>query len=317
MIPFFEQTGPMAIGSRLRMLSDRISMDSEQLCEHYGVGIRPKWFPVFYALSQKEAMSITDLAKEIGHSHPSVVNIVREMNKAGICSSNKDQNDGRKNIIKLTEKGKQSAARILPQYLDVSAAMDKMFAKSQHRLWEAINEFEYLLNQKSLYKRVMEEKKTRNTRAVEIIPYSEKHRTAFRELNEAWISQYFTMEAPDYEALDKPQEYILDKGGYIFFAILQGEPVGTCALLPIKSEQYNYELSKMAVSPKTQGLGIGTLLGEAIINKARDLGEKYLYLESNTVLQPAIRLYEKLGFEKVFGKPSPYERCNIQMELKL
>jgi hypothetical protein len=28
-------------------------------------------------------------------------------------------------------------------------------------------------------------------------------------------------------------------------------------------------------------------------------------------------LYYKLGFKKITGSPSPYERCNIQMEMEL
>ena len=65
------------------------------------------------------------------------------------------------------------------------------------------------------------------------------------------------------------------------------------------------------------GKGIGWLLSIAAINKARQLGGKTIYLESNTVLKPAINLYQKLGFQKVVRKPSPYNRCNIQMELSL
>jgi GNAT superfamily N-acetyltransferase len=82
-------------------------------------------------------------------------------------------------------------------------------------------------------------------------------------------------------------------------------------------EKYDYELAKMAVSPKARGKGIGFLLGKAIIDKATQLGATNIYLESNTVLRPAISLYEKLGFKKIAGHHTPYERCNIQMELKL
>ena len=71
----------------------------------------------------------------------------------------------------------------------------------------------------------------------------------------------------------------------------------------------------MAVSPKAQGKSIGWLLGKAAIEKAKSLGVQKLYLESNTKLQPAINLYHKLGFQKVVGHATPYERCNIQMEL--
>jgi GNAT superfamily N-acetyltransferase len=82
-------------------------------------------------------------------------------------------------------------------------------------------------------------------------------------------------------------------------------------------EDGSYELAKMAVSPEARGKNIGWLLGNAIIEKARSIGAHRLYLESNTILKPAISLYHKLGFKKITGPPSPYERANIQMELIL
>ncbi len=85
----------------------------------------------------------------------------------------------------------------------------------------------------------------------------------------------------------------------------------------MQNEKYDYELAKMAVSPKAHGKGIGYLLGKAIIEEAISLGASTLYLESNTILRPAISLYEKLGFRKIAGHHTPYKRCNIQMELIL
>jgi len=100
-------------------------------------------------------------------------------------------------------------------------------------------------------------------------------------------------------------------------ALYNNEPVGVCALMKMDDPDYEYEMAKMAVSPAAQGKSIGWLLGKAVAEKARLLGAKKLYLESNTVLQPAINLYYKLGFQKVVRRATPYERCNIQMELVL
>ena len=58
-------------------------------------------------------------------------------------------------------------------------------------------------------------------------------------------------------------------------------------------------------------------LGEAIKKTAKELGASKIYLESNTSLAPAINLYYKLGFQKITGRPTPYQRANIQMELNL
>jgi GNAT superfamily N-acetyltransferase len=125
------------------------------------------------------------------------------------------------------------------------------------------------------------------------------------------------MEDADHKALDNPEGYILNNGGYILVALYNGQPAGVCALLKMNDPDYDFELAKMAVSPAMRGKNIGWLLGNAIIEKARSLGARSLYLESNTILKPAINLYHKLGFQKVAGHPTPYERCNIQMELKL
>ncbi len=121
----------------------------------------------------------------------------------------------------------------------------------------------------------------------------------------------------NYKALDNPKEYILDKGGRIFVALYKEELLGVCALIKMDDNTYDFELAKMAVSPKTQGKSIGWLLGITVINAARKLGATKIYLESNTMLKPAINLYYKLGFHKIVGRVTHYKRCNIQMELIL
>ena len=72
----------------------------------------------------------------------------------------------------------------------------------------------------------------------------------------------------------------------------------------------------MGVKKGYQGRNIGKLLGEAIIQKAKEKGGKELFLETNQRLIPAISLYKKLGFKEVIPDvPSVYERSNYRMEL--
>lgn len=310
---FYTRTGKMALGSRLRRLSEQMTEQAAGIYDLYQVDLQPKWFPVFYSLSATGERSITDIAREIGHTHPSVSQIVREMASKGYVIEKKGAADGRKNFVALSPAGQQLREKMQPQIDDVTAAIEKTMKETHHDIWKAIGEWEFLLERKDLLQRVREEKKRRESASVEIADYIPAWQAAFRQLNEEWITRYFHMEEDDYKALDHPQEYILDKGGHIFMALYRGEAVGTCSL--IKMADGGYELAKMAVSPRTQGLGIGYLLGQACIEKARALGARRVYLESNTSLKPAINLYHKLGFRKVAGPPSPYERCDIQMEL--
>ncbi len=151
--------------------------------------------------------------------------------------------------------------------------------------------------------------------SIKIIDYNSNYSRAFKELNREWIETYFIMEAADYKALDNPEEYIIDKGGFILVALNDNAPVGVCALMKSTEEKYDYELAKMAVAPKFHGKGIGNILANAVIEKAKEHNAKSIYLESNTILKPAINLYRKLGFKEVHGLVSPYERSNIKMEL--
>ncbi len=312
----FEKTGKMALGSRLRLLTARMADDADKIYEIYKNDFSAKWLPAFYTLVEEGPLTITEIAEYIGHSQPSATKTIKEMIKAGLCENLKTE-DKRRNLVGLTSKGKALSLQLQDQYRDIDAAVENMINEANYNLWEAVKEWEYLLEKRTLLQRVLDQKKAREAKDVQVVPYEKKYKKVFRALNEEWISNYFVMEEADYKALDNPEEYILDKGGQIFVALYKGEPVGVCALIKMFDDEYDYEMAKMAVSPKARGKHIGLLLGEAIINAARKAGAKNLYLESNTILKPAITLYEKLGFKRIVGRPSPYERANIQMALDL
>ena len=99
--------------------------------------------------------------------------------------------------------------------------------------------------------------------------------TAFRTLNEEWITRYFTLEAKDRETLNDPVRSILLKGGYIFMAYAAAEAIGCVALVPMRDGIY--ELSKMAVSPHLQGRGLGRRLLLHAIAQAKCVGAKSLF----------------------------------------
>lgn len=157
-----------------------------------------------------------------------------------------------------------------------------------------------------------------STELIVIRPFQKGDEAAFRKLNEQWINQYFKVEAKDQATLAHPQKYILDAGGQILIAVVDGQPVGCCALLFMREGEF--EVSKLAVAPACQGQGIGRRLVAATIETARSLGAHRLYLESNHILTPAVRLYESFGFRHLATNevsPSPYARADVYMELLL
>ena len=147
---------------------------------------------------------------------------------------------------------------------------------------------------------------------VDIIEFSEELSVPIKTLNYEWLEKYFRIEEGDVASLSDPQKHIIDKGGHIYYAKLDGEIVGTASLL--KKSETVYELGKLAVSDKAQGHGIGTILIEHCLNMAKQKQIKTLILYSNTILQSAIHLFRKYGFEEVELESGVYERANIKME---
>lgn len=146
---------------------------------------------------------------------------------------------------------------------------------------------------------------------VEIIPFEPRYREDFKRLNVAWLEKFFRVESIDEEVLSNPEARILAPGGRILFARVDGGIAGTCALMP---EGDRFELTKMAVDERFQGLGLGRKLIEAVIAEFKRLGGRELFLESNSALKPAITLYETSGFQHT-PRPgaSHYERADVYM----
>lgn len=153
---------------------------------------------------------------------------------------------------------------------------------------------------------------------IEIREFQDGDAVAFERLNLDWIEHYFQVEPKDREVLGHPERSILAPGGAIFMAVDgNGVAVGTVGMIAMDATDTAFELAKMGVAEAARGRGVGQRLAEAVIERARSRGAERVYIESSTKLGPAIQLYRKLGFTEIEGQTSPYDRCDIQLELRL
>ncbi|MEC3952150.1 GNAT family N-acetyltransferase [Nocardia sp. CDC153] len=159
---------------------------------------------------------------------------------------------------------------------------------------------------------------TQQTEAIVVAPMSSPaDARAFKDLNMEWIEKFFSVEPADLATLDHPEK-IVDGGGEVLIARIDGEAVGCVAL--VQEHPGVFELSKMAVSPRFQGRGIGRVILTEAIERVRGLGAKELFLASNARLAPAVHLYESIGFTHVPPSelpPSPYDRADVFMRYPL
>ncbi len=151
---------------------------------------------------------------------------------------------------------------------------------------------------------------------MEIISFDPQYAQDFRRLNIEWLEKYFWVEPHDEEVLGKPEKYIIEPGGNIFFVRDNGKIIGTVALM--KMEEGIFELTKMAVVPAAQGRNIGQKLMQHTLDFTRSKGWEKLIIYSNRKLENAIHIYKKYGFIEIpIEENNPYARGDIKMELLL
>lgn len=116
-----------------------------------------------------------------------------------------------------------------------------------------------------------------------------------------------------YELFNKPKSFL-------WIAETNGEVLGCCGVFPTKGLPKGYaELVKYYLSKEVRGLGIGKQLMEKSILYAKEMGYKSLYIESFPQFSKAVRIYEKIGFEKInhaLGE-SGHTACDIWMVKEL
>src|SRR5262245_42278959 len=121
---------------------------------------------------------------------------------------------------------------------------------------------------------------------IQFVTYADRYAIDFDRLNRAWLVGHGLLEAADEEQMLAPRAAIIDRGGQIFFAIQNGQAVGTSAILPVGDGMV--ELAKLAVDPSAQEKGIGRKLTVMALAHAKSLGARKVILVSNSKLTHAI-----------------------------
>ncbi|WP_083478320.1 GNAT family N-acetyltransferase [Lacinutrix himadriensis] len=309
--------GELAIGSRLKRISEFMMKETQLVYNHFNIDFDPYLFPTFKIIANKKGVTNTEIKESLNISQPAVTQALNKLSKKGLIAVTASKTDKRKKNIQLSKKGKNFLIQIIPIWNGIDSIIKEFTMDSSSSLIEHLNKLESKLNAQSLSQLIIDKIKMNTPTTLEIIAYDNMYAKDFYNLNIEWLKKYFVVEPYDEEVISKPDTYIIAKGGYVFFAKLENEIVGTVALMPIE-EKGTFELTKMAVSPAHRGFKIGQKLMQHCLDFAREQEFKRLLLYSSRKLENAIYIYRKYGFiEQPLEKDSPYQRSDIKMEYPL
>ena len=309
-----KQAGRLALATRIKLLSEKMMQDGSEIYKSQKIDFEPRFFAVFYLVKDNPGLTVTEIANNIGISQPAVTQILNSMIKKSLVKVSKDKIDTRKKIISLSKKGESLLPALIPLWKDFESAVTEMFEELNINILDILERTENALTEKSIYKRVTDKAKKRLKDKITIVQYKPEYKNHFKNINLEWIDSVFEVEAIDKKILNNPEKEIIENGGMVFFALVDNNVVGTCAMMKYDD---TFELSKMGVTPAARGMRAGDALCEAALEFAKSKNAKSVFLSTSQKLAAAVNLYSKYGFTgmEIPEKDKKYKRDTFKMVL--
>ena len=118
----------------------------------------------------------------------------------------------------------------------------------------------------------------------------------------------------DADIKDIESSYFNRGGRFYVLEVENGSIIGAYGLYPM--DEQTCELRKMYLDKAHRGKGLGKLLLEDALSKARQFGFERMVLETASVLKEAIALYRSYGFI-AYDPPHMSSRCDQAYLLEL
>ncbi len=306
--------GEIGLGSRLKRISDLLMKETQLLYKNQNIDFDPYLFPTFNTIIKLKKTTNTEIRELLHITQPAVTQNLNKLLKQELIELKIDEFDKRKKWMTLSNKGEKLFNQLQPIWKILDKTVKQYTVFKADSLLEHLNYFEESIKNGNFMETIQEHIKSELE--IKIVPHEKKYAPFFYDLNIEWLETFFYVEEFDKEVLSKPQQYIVDLGGHIFYAKQGNDILGTVALM--KESEKSFELTKMAVAPNQRGKKIGQQLMQYCIDFAKENNFEKLFLYSNTKLENAIYIYRKFGFIEIpVEKDSPYDRSDIKMEFPI
>ena len=261
----------LTLGTALRRATERFyaSIDAIYLAE--GVPFSAAWYPVFRALADGGAMSVSAVAGRIGQSHAAVSQVSKKLADAGYLES-APARDKRQRTLGLSVDGRLMAARLRDVWDAMADALSTELGAVNGDLLACVARMHETLGHDELVAAVLLSARRRRDAALKVIEPVGEHTAALKALG------------VDAEA----------EGQLVLCARLHGEVLGACVLAG--GGDRACELKALVVAPVCRRLGVGRRLMAAMLER---IGTRTtVHARCRAESTAAIAVLEGLGFSR-------------------
>jgi DNA-binding MarR family transcriptional regulator/N-acetylglutamate synthase-like GNAT family acetyltransferase len=250
---------------------------------------------VIYELAQRTQPTASEIGKDLGLDPGYLSRILSAFEKRGLIDRTPSKQDGRQQLLSLTDDGRAAFAALDARSRDeIGGMLSALPAAEQTRLVEAMRTMTELLGAEP-------ERKVpyllRSHQPGDIGWVTHRHGVLYAQ-EYGWDERFEAMVA------EIAAKFIHDfdpKKERCWIAERNGEPIG-CVFL-VKQSDDTAKLRLLLVEPTARGLGVGSRLVGECMRFARQARYEKIMLWTNSILVAARRIYEAAGFRLIHAEP--------------
>lgn len=304
--------GYLAGATRFRRISEKLYVDGDKIYKDNHIDFKASWFSVFYILATSEnPKTVLDLSDEIGFTHITIKNVVRELETNGLVQIGVHPTDRRSKHIVLSTKGQVLFEQLKEIWLPIANTLKHLLDTGHPDFLNIINRIDKEVSQNPIHEKV---KILDQLQKIYVLDYKPSLKKYFYDLAGNWLLGVLkgTLEEEDNFTLHNPDKAYLETGGFVFFALHNDKVVGCVALKRL--DESTFEFAKLFIDPNTRNLGIATKLIERCICRCRENQATQLWLQTTMSMPEAHKLYYKLGFD---DKKAPQQMTILKRTEKI
>ncbi len=245
---------------------------------------------VLYEIAHGKGVSAVDLANELRMDPGYLSRVLRRFRKAGLVRRETSAVDGRRSLLRLTDKGRSTFAPFdTRQDEDVAALLARAPAAGQRRLIESMRAIEKVLGGSA--EDTSEPYLLRQHQPGDMGWITHRHGVLYSQeygYDERYEALVAKIVSEFIEHLDPARERC-------WIAERHGEIIGSAFL--VKKSATVAQLRLLYVEPSARGLGIGARLIDECVRFARRGRYRKITLWTQSELLAARHLYQKAGFK--------------------